>query len=211
MYRSVPPPPPPPERRPLATGDGPPPPPRRRRGAVGAPRRALLALLAASVALAGCQALGDGAPGEAWTEAQIAEVFDLSELGRSLTIAPSGDHLQLDGRALPPEVLERFPHLTMGRSSNLLRLADDALAAMSPVARAFVLRAAPAELRARLAAYGLTATDLQAAWAASGEIDLAGLRAVAARLDGGAATGGALHTSGDAPGERLLADLGVAR
>ena len=207
MFRPVPP--PNPKDRPPTAGGG----ALRRRGRVvvrGA-RRGVLALVGATLALAGCQGLGGGAPGEAWSEEQIAQVFDLSELGRSVTIAPSGDHLLLDGRALPPEVLERFPHLTMGRSTNLLRLADDALAAMSPEARAFVVRAAPGELRARLSAYGLTPSDLHAGWAASGEIDLAGLRAVAARLDGAAGASRTVRGAADPPGARLLADLGVAR
>lgn len=207
MFRPVPP--PNPEDRPATARRD----PRRRRGraAVRGARRALLALVGATLALAGCQGLGGGAPAEAWTEAQIAQVFDLSELGRSLSIAPNGDHLLLDGRALPPEVLERFPHLTMGRSTNLLRLSDDALAAMSPEAQAFVVRAAPGELRARLSAYGLSVSDLHAGWAASGEIDLAGLRAVAARLDGAAGASRAARGAADSPGARLLADLGVAR
>jgi len=192
-----------PVRMPMAAGA----PARRRRTGV---RRAVLALAAAAVALVGCQGVGGGAPGDAWTEAQVAQVFDLSELGRALTIAPSGDHLLLDGRTLLPEVLERFPQLTMGRTTNLLRFADDALAAMAPEAQAFVLRAAPAELRQHMAAYTLTLADVRAAWAANGQIDLAGLRAVAARLDavGGPVTS-ALRAI-DAPGSRLLADLGVA-
>jgi len=183
-------------------------PARRRRTGV---RRVVLALAAAAVALAGCQGVGGGAPGDAWTEAQVAQVFDLSELGRVLTIAPSGDHLLLDGRTLLPEVLERFPQLTMGRTTNLLRFADDALAAMAPEAQAFVLRAAPAELREHLAAYGLTLTDVRAAWAADGQIDLAGLRMVAARLDAAGGPTTSARQAGDAPGSRLLADLGVPR
>ncbi len=200
------------ENRPPTAGSGPRP-RRGRRGHLGSrrPRRALLALVAATLALAGCQGVGGGAPSKAWTEAQVAQVFDLSELGRSLTIAPSGDHLLLDGRALPPEVLERFPHLTMGRTTNLLRFSDDALAAMSPEAQAFVLRAAPGELRARLSAYGLAMSDLHAGWAASGQIDLAGLQTVAARLNGAAGATSAARATADAPGARLLADLGVAR
>lgn len=167
--------------------------------------RAALALLAAGLLLAACQGAG-GAPGDAWTEAQLAQVFDLGELGRRLTVAPEGDHLLLDGRALRPDLLERFPHLTMGRTTNLLRLSDDALLAMSPEAQAFVLRAAPAELRERMAAYGLGLADLRTAWGEAGTLDLAGLRAVAARLD---AAGGGIGAA-EAAGARLLADLGVA-
>ncbi len=164
------------------------------------------ALAAAAVILAACQGAPAGAMPDAWSEAELSRVFDLAELGRELTIAPSGDHLLLDGRALPPEVLERLPHLTMGRSTNLLRFADDALEAMSPDARDFVMRAAPGELRARLAGYGLGMPDLRAAWGDGGELGLAGLRAVAARLDAGAARVGVAG----AAGARLLADLGVA-
>ncbi len=205
MFRPVPP--PHPKNRPPRADRG----PRRGPAAAAVTRPALLALVAAALALAGCQGVGGVPPAEAWTEAQVAQVFDLSELGRSLSIAPSGDQLLLDGRVLPPGVLERFPHLTMGRTTNLLRLSDDALAAMSPEAQAFVLRAAPAELRARLAAYGLAVSDLHAGWAASGELDLAGLRTVAARLDDAAAATTAARSAADAPGARLLADLGVAR
>jgi len=207
MFRPVHP--PNPENRPTTAGSV----PRSSRGRVAGrkSRPVLLALVAVAFALAGCQGVDGGAPGEAWSEKQLAQVFDLSELGRSVTIAPSGDHLLLDGRALPPEVLARFPQLTMGRTTNLLRFADDALAAMSPEAQAFVLRAAPAELRARLAAYGLTVSDLHAGWAASGQIDLAGLRKVAARLDDAAGAADAVHATAGSPGDRLLADLGVAR
>lgn len=166
------------------------------------------ALAAAAVILAACQSGPAGVMPDAWSETELARVFDLAELGRELTIAPSGDHLLLDGRALPPEVLERLPHLTMGRSTNLLRFADDALEAMSPDARDFVMRAAPGELRARLAGYGLGMPDLRAAWGDGGQLDLAGLRAVAARLDAGTARVG-VGVAG-AAGARLLADLGVA-
>jgi hypothetical protein len=170
--------------------------------------RPSLAAAVVATLLAACQGAGAPAPHDVWTEAQIADVFDLSELGRAVTIAPSGDHLLLDGKALPPAVLERFPHLTMGRSANLLRFDDDALASMSSDARAFVLSAAPGELRDRLADYGLGLAALRAAWGERGTIDLTGLHAVAAELDRGAiATAGVLGR----PGARLLADLGVAR
>jgi hypothetical protein len=181
--------------------------------AVGrAPRRArtlglVATLIAATLALAACQGDATAAAPDAWTEAQIAGVFDLSELGRTLAIAPDGDHLTLDGRVLPPAVLARFPHLSMGRTLNLLRLGDDALAAMAPDAAAYLVRAAPGELRARLAGYGLALDDVRTAWGDAGVLDLAGLRATAAHLD--AAEG--LRTTGVAPGTRLLADLGIAR
>ncbi|MDF1523008.1 MAG: hypothetical protein P1P87_09345 [Trueperaceae bacterium] len=164
-------------------------------------------LIAATLALAACQGDATAAAPDAWTEAQIAGVFDLSELGRTLAVAPDGDHLTLDGRVLPPAVLERFPHLSMGRTLNLLRLGDDALAAMAPDAADFLVRAAPGELRERLAGYGLALVDVRTAWGDAGVLDLAGLRATAARLD---ASGG-LQTAGVAPGTRLLADLGIAR
>lgn len=167
-----------------------------------------LAAAAVATLLAACQGAGGPAPVDAWTEAQVAQVFDLSELGRAMTIAPSGDHLLLDGKALPAQVLERFPHLTMGRSTNLLRFDDDVLASMSSEARTFVLGAAPGELRARLALYGLDLPTLRTAWGERGTIDLTGLHAVAADLDRGAvATAGV----GARPGTRLLVDLGVAR
>jgi len=166
------------------------------------------ALAAATVILAACQGGPASTMSDAWSEAELARVFDLAELGREVTVAPSGDHLLLDGRALPPEALERLPHLTMGRSTNLLRFADDALEAMAPDARDFVMRAAPGELRARLAGYGLGMPDLRTAWGERGQLDLAGLRAVAARLDVGVARVG-VGVAG-AAGARLLADLGVA-
>jgi len=184
----------------------PPPPTARRRRPTARRGVAAVALLLVAGTLAACQ--GAAGTADAWTEAQLAGVFDLAELGRELTVAPSGAHLLLDGRALPPELLERFPHLTMGRTSNLLRLGDDALEALAPAARDFLLRAAPGELRARLAAYGLDLATLRAAWGEPGAIDLAGLFGVAERLDrsvvraAGAAPG---------PGTRLLVDLGVQR
>lgn len=172
--------------------------------------RAAAALIAAALALAACQGAGT-APTDGWTEAQLAQVLDLGELGRHLTPAPDGQHLLLDGRALPPEVLERLPHLTMGRTTNLLRFGDDAIMAMSPEAQTFVLRAAPAELRARMATYGLGVPDLRVAWGESGTLDLAGLRGVAAALDAAAHGAGARGlATGAGPGARLLADLGVA-
>ena len=164
------------------------------------------ALLAALV-LAACQAGASVATPDAWTEAELAGVFDLSELGSDLAAAAEGDHLTLDGRALPPALLERLPHLSMGRSLNLLRLSDDALAAMAPDVAAFLVGAAPGELRAHLAGYGLTVLDVRATWGTRGVLDLTGLRAVAERLD---AADGA-RVAGLGTGSRLLADLGVAR
>jgi len=185
--------------------------PRGRRGGpppAGRRWRVVLAIAVVAGALVACQGVATTAPADAWTEAQLAQVLDLSELGRELRIAASGDHLLLDGRALDPALLARFPHLTMGRSSNLLRFADDALAAMSDEARQFVLRAAPAELRAALSGYGLGLDALRAAWGDEGTVDLAGLHAVATALDGVAPAGVA---RGERPGARLLADLGVTR
>ena len=163
--------------------------------------------LVASLVLAACQ--GDasvGAP-DAWTEAELAGVFDLTELGSDLVAAADGDHLVLGGRALPPALLARLPHLSMGRSLNLLRLSDDALSAMAPDVAAHLVGAAPGELRAHLADYGLGVADVRAAWGTTGTLDLAGLRAVAERLD--AQVG--LQGAGLGAGSRLLADLGVAR
>jgi hypothetical protein len=167
---------------------------------------ALIALLA-SIVLAACQGGASVAAPDAWTEAELAGVFDLSELGSVLAPAADGDHLTLDGRALPPALLERTPHLSMGRSLNLLRLSDGALAAMAPDVAAFLVRAAPGELRAHLAGYGLAVPDVRAAWGASGALDLAGLHAVAERLDAGTGP----RVAGLGMGARLLADLGVAR
>lgn len=194
-------------------------PPRRQRrrrvaGPIGAragrPARllglALLGLLAPLV-LAACQGGASVAAPDAWTEAELAGVFDLSELGSDLVAAADGDHLTLDGRALPPALLEQLPHLTMGRSLNLLRLSDDALSAMAPDVAAFLVRAAPGELREHLAGYGLHVLDVRAAWGTAGSLDLAGLRAVADRLD--AADG--VRVAGLGTGGRLLADLGVVR
>jgi hypothetical protein len=187
-------------RRPLARAA--------RRGSVAA------AVALAALVLAACHAGGVDVPGDGWSAAQLAQVFDLSELGRELTIAPEGDRLLLDGRTLPPEALASFPHLTMGRSTNLLRFADDALEAMAPEARAFVLRAAPGELRARLQGYGLGLDDLRHAWGDDGQLDLSGLIAVAAQLDRASPSVAARLAgtgAGASAGARLLADLGVAR
>jgi hypothetical protein len=167
-------------------------------------RLALAGLLVAS-ALAACGGAPVAAP-DAWTEADLAGVFDLTELGSDLAMAAGGDHLTLDGRALPPALLARMPHLSMGRSLNLLRLSDDALSAMAPDVAAALVRAAPGELRAHLARYGLAVGDVRAAWGAGGELDLAALRSVAARLDGDG-----VRAAGVGAGSRLLADLGVAR
>lgn len=163
--------------------------------------------LLASLVLAACQGGASVAAPDAWTEAELAGVFDLSELGSDLVAVADGDHLTLDGRVLPPALLERFPHLSMGRSLNLLRLADDALAAMAPDVAAFLVRAAPGELRAHLTGYGLDVPDVRAAWGAGGALDLAGLHAVAEQLDAVAG----VHGAALGAGSRLLADLGVAR
>jgi hypothetical protein len=169
---------------------------------------AALAALVAAAVLVACQGVATP-PSDGWTEAQLAQVFDLSELGHELAIAPSGDHLLLDGRRLPPDLLASFPHLTMGRTTNLLRFGDDALEAMAPEARAFVLRAAPGELRARMASYGLGLGHLRAVWGDDGDLGLAGLLLLAADLDRASAR---IAPFGTAPsGARLLADLGVTR
>lgn len=172
-------------------------------------RRAAAAALAAGLvafALAACQSDTALAPEDAWTEAELAGVFDLAELGTALAPAPDGAGLLLDGRRLPPDLLERFPHLTMGRHLDLLRLAPDAFAAMAPRAAEFLVAASPTELRARLADYGLTVADVRAAWGAGGALDLAALHAIADRLDAGLRP-----LAGPGAGTRLLADLGVAR
>lgn len=163
--------------------------------------------LLATLVLAACQGGAAVAAPDAWTEAELAGVFDLSELGSDLVAAADGDYLTLAGRALPPALLERLPYLSMGRSLNLLRLSDDVLSAMAPDVAAFLVSAAPGELRTRLAGYGLAVPDVRAAWGASGALDLAGLQGVAERLD--AADG--LRGAGIGAGSRLLADLGVAR
>jgi hypothetical protein len=105
-----------------------------------------------------------------------------------------------------------FPHLTMGRSTNLLRFADDALEAMAPEARAFVLRAAPGELRDRLRDYGLGLDDLRAAWGDDGDSTWRAWSRWRPRLDGRRpARPRRPRTRGAAAGARLLADLGVTR
>lgn len=185
----------------------PPRPWRRPRTPAGRRLAALAALLVAALVLAACQRDLAAAPVAAWTEADLAAVFDLAELGRDLSAAPDGEGLLLDGKLLSADLLARFPHLSMGRTHNLLRLGDDTLAAMAPDVAAFLVRAAPGELRARLAEHGLTPGDVRAAWNGAGVLDLAAVRAVAARLD---AAGGRVAASGRGPGARLLADLGVA-
>lgn len=148
--------------------------------------------------------------GDAWTAADLAEVFDLSELGATLGLAPSGDHLLLDGRALPTEVLAAFPHMTHGRTGNLLRLSADALLAMAPDVATHLLLASPAELRAHLSDVGLSLSELRRAWGSRGELDLAALHAVAERLDRGGA-GQAGNGLASMAGTRLLDVLGVKR
>ncbi len=173
-------------------------------------RHGALAIVAFAVmwTLAACQSGAQLAPSDAWTEADLAGVFDLSELGVDLVAAPDGDHLLLDGRVLPAAVLAAFPHLTMGRSLNLLRLGDDALAAMAPQAAEFLVQASPGELRDRLARYGLDVASVRGTWGDAGTLDLAGLHAAAANLD---ARRRGLAPAGTGPGARLLADLGLAR
>lgn len=191
-------------------------PPRRSRPRGASPRLQVLrrpgalasAALVAVLTLAACQSGAQLAPSDTWTEADLAGVFDLSELGTDLVAAPDGDHLLLDGRVLPRAVLAAFPHLTMGRSLNLLHLSDDALAAMAPQAAEFLVQAAPGELRDRLSRYGLDPTAVRGAWSDVGVLDLAGLHAAAARLD---AAGGVPGLAGLGAGARLLADLGLAR
>lgn len=167
------------------------------------------ATLAAALALVltACQSLPDAVRVNAWTEADLAGVFDLSELGSTLSIAPTGDHLLLGDRVLPAEVLERFPHMTHGRSHNLLRLSADALLAMAPDAATFLIQAAPAELRAQMSGFGLSLSDLRQAWGSTGELDLAGLLAAAERLDRASAR----TASGTGHGTGLLEALGVRR
>jgi len=169
---------------------------------------AIVGVLAAG--LAACQDGGRGGPAALpWTEAEIAAVFDLSELGR-LSLAPSGDHLLLADRPLPAAVVERFPHLTIGRATNLLAFDDDALAAMSDDARRLVEHAAPGELRALMRDHGVTMRDVHDAWTRRGRIGLQELFEVASRLDGRAGAA-RLAGSGAGDGSRLLEALGVAR
>jgi hypothetical protein len=166
---------------------------------------AALVLTAAFALLAACEQT-PAASVRPWSVAEIAGVFDLAELG-SLTADPIARTLVLDGRPLPADVLERFPHMTMGRSKNLLRLAPDVILTMDPLARDFVLQASPDTLRDRLADYGLSVADLHAAWADGGDVDLDALHAIAARLDATVSTANAAAPAGT----RLLADLGVTR
>jgi hypothetical protein len=162
-----------------------------------------------TIGLAACQeGISGTSAAAAWTEAEIAAVFDLSELGR-LSVGPSGDHLLLAGRALPAAVIERFPHLTIGRSTNLLAFDDDALGAMSDDARRFVEHAAPGELRTMMRAYGLTMRDVHDAWTERGRIGLDELFAVAVRLDD--RHGASRNAATGAAGASLLDALGVAR
>jgi len=103
-------------------------------------------------------------------------------------------------------VLSSFPHLTMGRSRNLLRLSQDALDAMSGEARLALLHASASELHDHLTDFGLSVADVQAAWGDEGELTLSGLEQAAARLDSESGVGIA-----DARGQRLRAALGIGQ
>jgi hypothetical protein len=174
-------------------------PPRRWRGIVAA--------LMVPLVLVACQGNPPIGGSIAWTYADLGLLFDLSELGTSLTIDPESSTLMLDGRPLPADVLESFPHLTMGRRYNLLRLSQEALDAMAGEARQTLVQASPSELRAYLAEYGLTMGDLRAAWGSDGELTLLDLQVIAAALD---AQSAGLGTAA-AHGQRLLDALGIGR
>lgn len=144
-----------------------------------------------------------------WSSSELEAVFDLSELGPSLSVDAERGTLVLAGRPIPAGLLEAMPYLTMGRTHNLLRLADDVLLAMDGDVRYQLTQASPAELRNYLSDYGLTMKDLQRAWRAAPEVGLGALYSAAAELDarshrsalGVATVGGA--------GQRLLSDLGL--
>jgi hypothetical protein len=174
-----------------------------------APRRwrGIAIALLAPLLLVACQGNPPSGGNAAWTYADLGSIFDLSELGAALTIDAETSTLMLDGRPLPADVLESFPHLTMGRSYNLLRLSEDALDAMASEARQSLVHASPSELRAYLDDHALTMEDVRAAWGSDGELTLLDLQRVAAALD---AQSEGLGTA-SSRGQRLLDTLGIAR
>jgi hypothetical protein len=165
-----------------------------------------IALLALSLVLAACR--GDTTTNlpAAWTTADVSQIFDLSELGSSLTVDAETSTLLLDGRPLPADVLAAFPYLTMGRSHNLLRLSQDVLDAMDGGARLALLHATASELHAHLAEFGLSVADVQGAWGSDGELTLTTLRRIAEQLDSQTGVGIAADR-----GQRLLETLGINR
>lgn len=171
-------------------------------------RTALLIVASLSLLLAACgQGENDAtATLPAWTTEELSNVFDLSELGTDLTV--QNEHLVLDGKLLPPDLLTSMPHLTMGKRMNLLKLDDDTLEAMSDEAAYRLKHASPEQLREFMAMYGITTSMLQAAWQDDGRIGLAEIHTAATELNettlSSAAAEGALPA-----GTTLLHDLGL--
>lgn len=145
-----------------------------------------------------------------WSSAELSAVFDLTELGASLSVDAERGTLMLSGRPLPAEVIEALPHLSMGRTHNLLRFSDDLLEAIDGDVRFALTHAAPSELRAYLSDYGLTMGDLQRAWRDQGEVGWGALQQVVAQLDASSGLQALQAGSALSAGQRLLADLGLA-
>jgi hypothetical protein len=87
----------------------------------------------------------------AWTEQEVDNVFDLSELGQ-LAQNEAGK-LTVGGKFIGEDSLSG---LAYGRSYNLLRLSDDVLNSMSYSQREYFINATPDQLRSDLKALGYT-------------------------------------------------------
>lgn len=186
------------------------------RGAIGA--------LAVALLLGACAADPDPVPAATpsaapWTAAELDPVFDLTELGVDLSIDDVTGGLVLDGRPLPAALLAERPYLTMGRDHNLLGISDPALLAMHPDAARLLRLADADELRTLLASYGIDPRRLAAARRDDGVVSRAEIEALAARMDAETSTAvpaatvtgslGAPSPDREAPGRRLLRDLGL--
>ena len=121
-------------------------------------------LIAFAITLSGCQSLT--AQSAEWTRSEIEQHFDLSELG-TLNYDTQG-YLRIGEKRLPAALANLRPY---GRQSNFLRLSDDTLNALDPSVTAAFTQASPTQLRERMAKYGLTLQDLEAAWQ-DGEVRL---------------------------------------
>ncbi len=113
--------------------------------------------LASVITLSGCQS---PTPQSAeWTRSEIEQTFDLSELG-TLNYDAQG-RLRIGNKRLPEALANLRPY---GRQSNFLRLDDATLNALDPSVAGALMHASPTQLRERMATFGLTPRDLEAAW-----------------------------------------------
>ncbi len=96
-----------------------------------------------------------------WTQAELDNVLDLSELGK-VTLTDDGA-IKVGGKLLPSQ-LKNSRNLGYGRTLNYLKLNDETLNALPASARDFFLEASPEELQSALAETGVSIKGIKQLW-----------------------------------------------